>query len=113
MKGDSRAMAASVTPRYALGYTTAEHDRLIAQGRAEHARLVAETTIHQAAVAQSERTIAEAQAKAQRLRSETDTYVDERLAAIGELLTKTLRSVDNGRAQLRADAGQPRHRPQR
>jgi len=31
MKGDSRAMAASVTPRYALGYTTAEHDRLIRQ----------------------------------------------------------------------------------
>jgi ubiquinone/menaquinone biosynthesis C-methylase UbiE len=31
MKGDSRAMAASAAPGYALGYTTREHDRLIRQ----------------------------------------------------------------------------------
>ncbi|HEX3814333.1 MAG TPA: DivIVA domain-containing protein [Mycobacteriales bacterium] len=100
-----------------------QHEQLVGDGQAEHDRLVAGTTIHQSAVAAADQIRSEALSQAadikaqahseaedmrqegweaaERMRSEATAYVDERLASMGDLMTKTLRSVENGRAALR------------
>lgn len=96
----------------------AEHDRLIAAGRAEHERLITaakdeherlitQTTVYISAAHSAEQIHGDAADRSERMRDETDSYVDERLAAFADLLTKTLRSVENGRAALRDTAAPP------
>jgi len=55
----------------------------------------------QAAHAEAARLVDEAHAEAERQRSECDAYIDGKLAEFADLLDRTLRSVDQGRSQLR------------
>lgn len=84
----------------------AEHHRLVETGQAEHERLITQTTVYAAAAHAAEQIHTDAVARAERMRVDTDGYVDERLAAFADLLTKTLRSIENSRAALRRS--QPR-----
>lgn len=106
-----------------VGAGQRQYEQLVSDGRAEHDRLITATTVHQGAVAAADeirsgamseaaqikaRAAADAEAMrqeswdaAERMRGEAAAYVDERLAALGELMTRTLRSVEKGRASLR------------
>jgi cell division septum initiation protein DivIVA len=83
------------------------YDRAIEDGRAEQARLVAQTEVVQAAHAESARIVDEAHAEADRQRADCDAYVDGKLAEFSELLATTLRTVDSGRNHLRSPANLP------
>lgn len=76
------------------------HDRSVADGQAEQARLVARTEVVRVAHAESARIMDEAGAEAERLRRECDSYVDAKLAEFEDALTKALRTVTRGRGQL-------------
>ena len=77
------------------------YERSVQQGMEEQARLVSETEVVQAAHAEAARLVDEAHAEAERQRSECDAYIDGKLAEFADLLDRTLRSVDQGRSQLR------------
>ncbi len=78
----------------------AAHDRYIADGQAEQHRLVAQTEVVRAAHAEAARLVDGADAEAERLRRECDTYVDTKLAEFEDTLGKALRTVSRGRTQL-------------
>jgi hypothetical protein len=77
------------------------------EGKAEQARLVAETEIVHAAHNEAKRIVDEARDEAERLRSDCDAYVDSRLAEFEELLGRALRTVGKGRQHLRSPVGAP------
>lgn len=79
----------------------ASYEKSVADGEAEQARLVGTTEVTRAAHAESAKVLDAAQDEADRLRDECDRYVDERLAELEDLLTKTLRTVGRGRSALR------------
>jgi cell division septum initiation protein DivIVA len=80
----------------------ATYERAVADGQAEQARLVSASVVVQSAHGESARILDEAHAEADRLQGECDQYVDGRLAALEETLTKTLRTVGRGRTALRS-----------
>jgi cell division septum initiation protein DivIVA len=79
-----------------------EADRIIAEGEAEHARLVSINEIVVSAEHEAGRIIAEARAEAQRLRDEVDDYVDTALANFEQFLTRSLASIERGRDKMHA-----------
>ena len=79
-----------------------EADRIIAEGEAEHARLVSVNEITVSAEHEGARLIAEARTEAQRLRDEVDDYVDTALANFEQFLTRALASIERGRDKMHA-----------
>ena len=97
-----------------------EADRIIAEAKAERARLVSRTEIVQHAQREAERLVDEARANAEAMRREVEDYVAGKLANFEVVLTKTIKAVARGRDKLRgqdemaelaaeAQGGEPRH----
>jgi hypothetical protein len=79
-----------------------EAERIIAEGEAEHARLVSVNEITVSAEHEGSRIVGEARAEAQRLRDEVDDYVDTALANFEQFLTRALASIERGRDKMHA-----------
>jgi cell division septum initiation protein DivIVA len=77
-----------------------EAERLIEDARAEQARLVSQQEVVQEAHAYAVQVVEAARAEAERVRVETDEYVDAKLAGFEVALTKTLAAVTRGREKL-------------
>jgi vacuolar-type H+-ATPase subunit H len=78
-----------------------EADRIIADARAEAARLVSRTEVMQSATKEAGRVIEEANENARTMRLEVEDYVDAKLANFEVVLHKTLGAVERGRDKLR------------
>jgi F0F1-type ATP synthase membrane subunit b/b' len=77
-----------------------EAARIIAQAREERLRMLSEQEVYVQARTEADRMTWEATANAEALRAEVDDYVDGKLANFEIILTKTLKSVERGRAKL-------------
>jgi cell division septum initiation protein DivIVA len=77
-----------------------EAERLVEDARAEQARLVGEQEVVQEAHAYAAQVVERARAEAERIRLETDEYVDGKLADFEVVLGKTLTAVTRGRERL-------------
>jgi len=93
----------------------AEAERLIEQARQEQARLVEATAVFSRAQAEADRLLEQAQAEADRvvaqasadaraMRSQTEEYVDGKLAGFEDVLSATLATVQRGRDRLSGHA---------
>ncbi|MGD7706689.1 hypothetical protein [Microlunatus sp. Y2014] len=80
--------------------TRVEADRIIAEAREEAARLVSESEVVKAAEVEAERVRAAAQEDASGLRTETDAFVDSRMASFESVLHKQLSQVQLARNRL-------------
>jgi SPX domain protein involved in polyphosphate accumulation len=78
-----------------------EAERIIADARAEQARLVGRTEVMQAATKEADRVVDEAKENARQMRLEVEDYVDAKLANFEVVLHKTLVAVERGRDKLR------------
>ena len=78
-----------------------EAERIIADARAEAARLVSRTEVMQTATREADRVIEEANENARKMRLEVEDYVDAKLANFEVVLHKTLGAVERGRDKLR------------
>ncbi len=85
-----------------LSQARLEADRTVAAAREERSRLVSESAL----VVEAERVAAEiegeAEDEAQRMRDQTDDYIDASLARFEQLLTGSLETVSRGRARVAA-----------
>jgi cell division septum initiation protein DivIVA len=79
-----------------------EAERIIAEGEAEHARLVSVHEVTVSARHEASRLVGEARAETQRLREEVDDYVDTALANFEQFLTRALASIERGRDKMHA-----------
>ncbi|GAC1442728.1 MAG: hypothetical protein NVS3B26_01080 [Mycobacteriales bacterium] len=77
-----------------------EAARIIAQAREERLRMLAEHEVYVQAQTEADRLSWEASKNAEAMRAEVDDYVDGKLANFEIILTKTLTSVERGRAKL-------------
>lgn len=73
---------------------------LIAQAREERLRMLSEQEVYVAAQTEADRLLWEATTSCDAMRAEVDEYVDGKLANFEIVLTKTLTSVERGRAKL-------------
>jgi len=78
-----------------------EAQRLIAEAREEQVRMLSQHEIYLVAVAEAEALRAETEEETYRMRRETDDYIDARLATFEITLNKTLTAVERGRDKLR------------
>jgi len=78
----------------------AEAERIIASAYEQRGSLVSDTEIARRSQAEAGRIIAEARHEGEAICAEADEYVDSKLANFEVVLTKTLGSVDRGRAKL-------------
>ena len=83
-----------------VGDASKRADKVLSDAQAERIKLVSDSEIYQAAQQEAEALLAEAQQEAAELRTETDEYVDSKLANLEISLTKTLEAVTRGRARL-------------
>ena len=81
-----------------------EADRLIAEAREEQLRMLSQHEVYLVAVAESEALRTETLDDVTRMRRETDDYIDARLATFEITLHKTLAAVERGRDKLRGQA---------
>src|SRR3712207_1821786 len=103
LPGDLRRAAALLEERdKIIDAGRSEAERIIAEGEAEHARLVSVNEITVSSEHEGARIIAEARAEAQRLREEVDDYVDTALANFEQFLTRALASIERGRDKMHA-----------
>lgn len=79
----------------------AEAERIIAQAKADRARLLSRTEVAVEAERQAERTLADARQQAATMRAEVEDYVDGKLANFEVVLHKTITAVERGREKLR------------
>lgn len=79
----------------------AEAARIIEEAKRERSRLVAKTEVAQEAAREAERIVIEAEEESQRMRDDVDEYVDAKLANFEVVLGKTLAAVERGREKLR------------
>jgi regulator of protease activity HflC (stomatin/prohibitin superfamily) len=79
-----------------------EADRILERARAEADRMVAQHEVYLAAVAEAEAVRSAVDEETSRMRSETDDYIDAKLATFEITLQKTLQTVDRGRERLRS-----------
>ena len=79
-----------------------EAERLVNGALSEHRRLVSEADVTVAAQQEAAALLADARTEAERLRTQADDYVDEKLAELERLLSRTLATVQRGRDRLRA-----------
>lgn len=77
-----------------------EAEALVEAARDERRELLRGTEVQQAARAEAERTLAEAQEQAAARRLEAERYVDAQLATFEVVLARTLATVDRGRREL-------------
>jgi cell division septum initiation protein DivIVA len=77
-----------------------EAARIIAQAREERLRMLSEHEVFVQAQTEADRLVWEATSSAEAMRAEVDDYVDGKLANFEIILTKTLKSVERGRAKL-------------
>ena len=77
-----------------------EAARIIAQAREERLRMLSEQEVYLQAQSEADRLTWEATKNAEAMRAEVDDYVDGKLANFEIILTKTLTSVERGRAKL-------------
>ena len=77
-----------------------EAARIIAEAREQQREMLAEEEVYVQAQAEADRILFEASNSAQAMRAEVDDYVDGKLANFEIILTKTLTSVERGRAKL-------------
>ena len=77
-----------------------EAARMIAQAREERLRMLSEQEVYVEALTEADRLLSEASTNAEAMRAEVDDYVDGKLANFEIILTKTLSSVERGRAKL-------------
>jgi hypothetical protein len=77
-----------------------EAAQIVLAGQRERERLVGETDVFRLAKHEADAERDRAAAEAEALRTETDDYVDTRLATFEITLTKTLEAVSRGRARL-------------
>jgi cell division septum initiation protein DivIVA len=94
--GQAQGQAADI-----LAAAHAEAERIRLAARAEHDQLVSTTEVRRAADAESRGILQAARDRAARLRDDADAYVDGRLEALAEVLTRTLHQVERGREVLR------------
>ena len=78
-----------------------EAEQLLADAKAEAARLISDTEVVRQSQRQAERILEEAREQSRVLRLEAEDYVDAKLANFEIVLAKTMRSVEKGREQLR------------
>lgn len=78
-----------------------EADRVLAEAEDRARLLVGEHEIYRAAVAEADAVRADADAEAERMRRETDDYVDAKLANFEVALHKTIAAVQKGRDKIR------------
>ena len=78
-----------------------EAQRLIAEAREEQIRMLSQHEIYLVAVAEAEALRAETEDETTRMRRETDDYIDAKLATFEITLHKTLTAVERGRDKLR------------
>ncbi|MCQ4084211.1 ATP synthase F0 subunit B [Streptomyces sp. RB6PN25] len=83
-----------------LAGARAEAERIIASAHEQRGSLISDTEIARRSQAEADRILAEARREAEEIRAEADEYVDSKLANFEVVLTKTLGSVDRGRAKL-------------
>jgi len=79
-----------------------EADRILERARAEADRMVAQHEVYLAAVAEAEALRSAVDDETTRMRTETDDYIDAKLATFEITLQKTLQTVDRGRERLRS-----------
>lgn len=79
-----------------------EADRILERARAEADRMVAQHEVYLAAVAEAEAMRSAVDDETTRMRTETDDYIDAKLATFEITLQKTLQTVDRGRERLRS-----------
>lgn len=72
----------------------------MSNAHAERTRLLSDSEVYQAAQQEAKALLREAEQEAAELRTETDEYVDSKLANLEISLTKTLDAVTRGRARL-------------
>jgi cell division septum initiation protein DivIVA len=77
-----------------------EAERIIAEATKEQARLVSKTEVMREATREAEALVGGARADAERMRVEIDDYVDAKLANFEVVLHKTLQAVEKGRAKI-------------
>lgn len=82
-------------------------DALVEAARTQAERMVERTEIVRESRRTAEQTVADADADARRLRHEAEDFIDARLEAFEETLTRTLESVRRGRARLQVDPDRP------
>jgi len=78
-----------------------EAEAVLAAAQVRAGELVSEHEIYRAAVAEADAVRADADAEAQRMRRETDDYVDAKLANFEVALHKTIAAVQKGRDKIR------------
>jgi cell division septum initiation protein DivIVA len=77
-----------------------EAAEIVARGTEEQHRLVSEHEVFRAAAAEADAVRADAEAESERMRRETDDYVDAKLANFEVALNKTLAAVQKGRDKI-------------
>ena len=82
-----------------------EATEIVARGEEEQHRLVSEHEVYRAAAAEAEAVRADVAAEAERMRRETDDYVDAKLANFEVALNKTLVAVQKGRDKIHGRHG--------
>jgi cell division septum initiation protein DivIVA len=90
-----------------LAAARAEADQLLSAARAEHEQLVSSAEVRRAAEAEGRGILEAARGRAEQLREDSDSYADGQLAALAEVLARTLRTVERGREVLRERAAEP------
>lgn len=84
-----------------------QHDELLARGRSERERLISESDVYRSAVARADELGAAVNAEAEAKRREVDGYVDAKLGDFAGTLTHLLRSVEQGRSNVRNRGTRP------
>ncbi len=78
----------------------AEAERIVADATREQDAMVAATSVFTRAQAEADRMLADAHHDAEAMRLQTEDYVDAKLANFEIVLSKTLATVERGRARL-------------
>ncbi|MFP5224556.1 MAG: hypothetical protein ACLGH3_03210 [Actinomycetota bacterium] len=77
-----------------------ESERVINRTMQQREELVSQTEIVQAAAREADKIVGEAKQAAARIRAEAEEYVEAKLANFEVVLTKTLQTVEKGRARM-------------
>ncbi len=86
-----------------------EAEAIVAQAREEQTRMLSQHEVYLVAVAEAEAMRAETAAECERMRRETDDYIDGKLATFEIALHKTLTAVERGRDRVRGGAEEEIH----
>lgn len=99
------AAVAAIPEQPVVRPARAEAEAVLAQAKEEAAALVAREAIVQQAKVESERLVSDARNEAEGLRTETDAFVDSRMASFESVLHKTLSQVQLARTRLSQRSG--------